>query len=421
MAGEQETVLVDTETFECQNCGGIMRFDIGRQVFLCVACRSEFTLQALSDTISEHDFRSYLERESMTVPFEGLAVVACHNCGMEISFADSQYSATCPMCGSTQIALVKQSAGIPPDGIIPFRVDRQNAQSRFRQWVKSRWFAPNDFKTRYGEGGLTGMYLPFWTYDADSVAAYSGRGGRQRKEKDKDGKEKTVTDWYPVSGVVSASFDDIQVCASYKEKNVEGVLPYGTTVNTLPFSSGYLSGYYAEVYKIRADQGFETAKGVMERELRSLADRDIRKRFDVADVQSIRPKYTGVTYKHVLLPLWSSAFGYKGKTYNYIINGETGKVSGSRPYSPGKIALAILGAILAIMLIMSLSGDADALTDCPTPYTACCLTDTYQFIEYNEQIKGEDIKWLGSDKEEIPLNGKNSEMTSCSINGREMR
>ncbi|GHS94801.1 hypothetical protein AGMMS50276_08330 [Synergistales bacterium] len=348
-------VHVNTETFVCQNCGGIMKFDIKKQAFACSACRTEYDLETLSDTVRENDFSLYLEREKATVPFEGMAVVACQQCGMEISFPETQFSAVCPMCGSTQVATAKQSAGIPPDGVIPFKIDKKDAQERFKAWVKSRWFAPNDFKKRYAEGGLAGMFLPFWTYDAYAISSYRGRGGNDRTVKDKDGKTKTVTDWYPTHGVVNASFDDIQICASQKEKNIEGILPYGTTTNTKPFSAGYLSGYYAEVYKIKADAGFESAKRIMESTLRRLAENDIMRKYDRADVQSLSTKYSNVTYKHVLLPLWSSAFGYSGKTYNYAINGETGKVSGSRPYSVVKIALAVLAlaAAVAAFYVMS--------------------------------------------------------------------
>jgi predicted RNA-binding Zn-ribbon protein involved in translation (DUF1610 family) len=346
---EQQEVHVNTETFICQSCGGIMKFSINKQKFECGACKTEYDLETLSDTVKENDFNQYHEREKATSPFQGMAVAACQNCGMEISFTESQFSTTCPMCGSTQVASAKQSAGIPPDGVIPFKVDKQDAQKKFRAWAKSLWFAPNDFKNKYAEGGLAGMFLPFWTYDAYALSRYTGRGGKNRKEKDKDGKERTVTDWTNVSGFVNASFDDIQICASNKESNIRGILPYGTTTNTKPFSTGYMSGYYAEVYKIKADTGFESAKKIMENKLRSLADKDIRRKgYDKSDVQSLSTKYSGVTYKHVLLPLWSSAFGYNGKTYGYLINGETGKVSGSRPYSMITIGLAGLGFVAAV-------------------------------------------------------------------------
>jgi len=344
---QQKEVHVDTETFICQNCGGTMKFNIQKQKFECGACKTEYDMETLSDAVKENDFNLYHERERTTVPFQGMAVVACQQCGMEISFTESQFSTTCPMCGSTQVAAAKQSAGIPPDGVIPFKVDKQDAQQKFKSWVKSRWFAPSDFKKRYAEGNLAGMFLPFWTYDAYAVSRYEGRGGKNRKEKGADGKEKTVTDWYPVRGVVSASFDDIQICASDKEKNIEGILPYGTTNNTKPFSTGYLSGYYAEVYKIKADAGFESAKRIMENKLRSLAKRDIEKRYDKSEVKSLSTKYSNVTYKHVLLPLWSSAYSYAGRIFNYLVNGETGKVTGSRPYSAIKITLALLGVVAA--------------------------------------------------------------------------
>jgi predicted RNA-binding Zn-ribbon protein involved in translation (DUF1610 family) len=324
-----------------------MKFDIKKQKFECSACKTEYDLETLSDSVKENDFNQYLERERSTVPFEGMAVVACQQCGMEISFSESQFSTTCPMCGSTQVATTKQSSGIPPDGIIPFKVDKNDAQQKFKAWIKTRWFAPSDFKRRYAEGNLMGMFLPFWTYDAYAVSRYTGRGGKDRKEKGKDGKVRTVTDWYPVRGVVSASFDDVQVCASDKEKNIDGILPYGTTTNTKPFSTGYLSGYYAEVYKIKADAGFESAKKIMERTLRNLATRDIKRTYDRAEVQTLSTKYSNVTYKHVLLPLWSSAYSYAGRIFNYLVNGETGKVSGSRPYSAIKITLAVLGAVAA--------------------------------------------------------------------------
>ena len=63
MIEQKEAVHVDTETFVCQNCGGIMKFNIQKQVFECSSCKTEYDLQTLSDTVKENDFKSYLERE----------------------------------------------------------------------------------------------------------------------------------------------------------------------------------------------------------------------------------------------------------------------------------------------------------------------------------------------------------------------
>jgi len=388
---DSNTANINTETFECENCGGLMKFNITKQIFACESCGAECeqtkAVKTDSGGIIRHDFNKYRERESSTVPFTGLAVTGCQRCGMEISFDEKQVSAVCPMCASTQVATVKQGQGVPPDGIVPFKVDKRDAQQKFKVWVKSRWFAPNDFKKKYGEGDLKGMYLPFWTYDADAVSRYSGRGGRYRRVKDKDGKERTVTDWTPVSGSVSSSFDDIQVNASKQEKVINGILPYGTNQNTKPFSASYFSGYYAEVYKIKADTAFNDAKKIMENRMRNLAAKDItRQGYDTADVNSIDTRYNNVMYRHVLFPLWESAFGYSGKTYIYMVNGETGKVNGQRPYSPAKIAAAVVAAIAALVTVIMLTGafDADAAE---LQYTEYAYNENYIYeYDYEKEM-----------------------------------
>lgn len=69
--------------------------------------------------------------------------------------------------------------------------------------------------------------------------------------------------------------------------------------------------------------------------------------------------YRRITYKHVLLPAWTSAFSYNGKQYMYIINGESGKVGGQRPYSVPKILAAVAaGAAAVIAAFLLLSGAA---------------------------------------------------------------
>ena len=340
---------VDAKTFICPSCGGTIQYDIGSRAFMCSSCRIKYEVEALSETVKEYDFSEYAERESRVILFEGLAAVRCQNCGFEITFDEQQVSAVCPMCASTQVAEVKQAAGIPPEGIIPFQIDKNKAFEQFKKWVKSRLFAPNNFKKSCREGALKGMYLPFWTYDTDSSGFYTGRGGTDRTVKDKDGKTHTETDWYNVSGVVRETFNDIQVCASEKEKEISGILPYNTVEKTVPYSPSYLSGFYTELYKIKADDAFNVARSIIEKRLNTLAKQDILRSYDRAELYEVKIKNKNVTYKHVLLPVWSSVYSYAGNLYRYFVNGETGKVSGRRPYSPLKIGLTVAAACLILI------------------------------------------------------------------------
>lgn len=356
MAKRQQTsqkVLIETENFICENCGGTMTYDIKKGVFRCEACLVEQEIPVSSGEVKEYDFSKYHEREKTTVAFEGMAVVHCQNCGCEITFSNQEIATTCRMCGSSQVATVKQQSGIPPEGIIPFRIDKYDAQQAFKKWAKKRWFAPNDFKHRCAQGQLSGMYLPYWTYDAHVTGHYYGQGGKNHLVRDKDGKTHMEIRWFPVSGKVVQDFDDILIAATQREDEIKGILPFHTTRHTVPYSPSYLSGYHAELYTLKADEGFELAKEQIEQTMYVLAEQNIRRYYEHARVHTMQTAVEEVTYKYVLLPVWASQYGYKNKTYSYFINGETGKVAGSRPYSVPKILLAILLAVLMLLLALS--------------------------------------------------------------------
>ena len=245
----------------------------------------------------------------------------------------------------------KQESGIPPEGIVPFRLDQKEAQEKFHAWIKKRWFAPNSLKKTYQEGRLTGLYIPFWTYDAKADGWFTGRGGRTRTYRDKDGHTHTTTDWYPVRGSVGQFFNDLQVCASEKSnsKYLNDVLPYDTVNDIKPYSPQYISGFQAEKYAWRGDACFRLAERMIKDALEAQArDSILAMGYDQAQVLEVQFSCSNVTYKHVLLPLWSAVFSHKGKLYQYLINGETGKVSGGRPYSAPKIVAAVLAAIAVL-------------------------------------------------------------------------
>lgn len=372
---QQEKIKTQTEGFFCPNCGGGLRHDPKKDKFLCTSCGYEGEINAVVESVQEYSFDDYQRRESESVPFAGMSVVACKQCGCEVTFDEQQTATTCPMCGSTHVDTAKQSAGIPPEGVIPFWVDKKEAAQKFRDWVKGLWFAPTKLKKSVQEGKLTGKFVPFWTYDADVTAPYTGQGGRNRTVTDKDGKETTVTDWYPTAGIVTQSFDDLAVCAVGGEgaADVEAVGPFDTVNGLKPFAHEYLAGYNAELYSIKANEGFETAKERMESTMRDLAASDIRSHYDDVRSVHITAHYTGVTYKHVLLPVWSSLFAYNGKTYRYVVNGANGNVHGQRPYSVLKILRAVLiAAIILFGAVALFSQEAEA---------AEYLTSDYSYVE----------------------------------------
>lgn len=354
-----ENKKIDTENFICENCGGTIKFDIKRQKFVCQACKAEKEMEVEQKEVQEYSFEEYKNREKENTIIEGIATAVCSSCGGEVLFEMATTATLCPMCGSSQVSEARQTGGIPPEGVIPFKIDKQDAQEKFRKWVKSRWFAPNNLKKSYGEGKLVGLYIPFWTYDAQVYASYTGQGGKDYQVEGEDGKTTTETEWTPVVGAVSQFFDDIQICASKKSEAeiIQGISPYNTSQNTVPFSLEYLSGFNAEHYSIKADEGFTKAKQIMREAMQNKAEGSIlSKGYNRTRSVSIHMTCSDVKYKHVLLPVWSAVFAYRGKQYRYLINGETGAVSGERPYSAIKIITAIIIALLVTFLVFAAVG-----------------------------------------------------------------
>lgn len=385
-------IPVQTKSFVCEACGGIMKWNIQNQQFECASCRTPGILQIAVDRVIEHDFEGYAQRDACELSFPDYQTIACQTCGATVTIEKNQTATVCPMCASSQVIPQKQEAGVPPDGIIPFKIDMQQAQQNFRGWVKKLWFAPNKLKQSYQEGKLDGMYLPFWTFDADAVGDYTGRGGNDREVEDEDGKTHTVTDWYSVSGQVSNSYNDYPVPAGDGEPThlINKILPYNTSEGSLPYSSDYLSGFSAERYTIKADTAFVQTQKHIEGDLRSRADSDILSRgFDKADVNRIDVTYYNVKYKHVLVPAWVSAFSYGSKRYTYMINGETGAVGGERPYSIPKIAAAIavgVGIIVGIFALFSLGDNSEE-----TQYTELSNKSGYVYEHRAQDIAGDEI------------------------------
>ena len=341
-------------SFRCKSCGGEVRFNVKAQVFMCESCKTCYQPELESDSVVEKDFniqKMLVSSDSLS----GVKTAECQSCGGEIFFSDRETAARCPMCGSAQLREDISKTIIKPDGLVPFAVDSADAQQGFRKYISKRFFAPSALKNAFEEGRLEGCYIPFWTFDADAEADYAGEGGRNVKVM-KDGEETTETEWFPVSGRVSKSFDDLLVCAAGENSKlmVDRLTDYDTSA-VKPYSSQYLQGYLAEYRSVEAGAAFTTAKAQMDRELLSEADSEIRRSYTVSRSTRIRSVFSNVTCKSILLPLYRASYSYGGRLYDYIINGQTGAVSAKYPKSAVKIILTLLLAAAVIAGIVLLT------------------------------------------------------------------
>ncbi len=345
--------------YYCEGCGGVMEFDIASQKLKCPNCGNSEKIKNDKSKIQEHKF-SKRAAEKLGVTEKTSQIMECKGCGAKVEIAADCTATECPYCGSKYVLADKQVESIVPDGVVTFKIDKHKAGEVFAKWIKKKWLAPGDLKNLYERDKLQGVYLPYWTFDADTVCEYYAEGGKHRKVKEKDSNgnevEKTVTDWYPVSGRVKEEFDDILVKASknLKPSLLEAIEPYNTK-ELVSYEPTYLSGYGAECYTVSLEDAHKEARDKMENELRSMSRKDVLRKYDEVRNLSVDIDYDDETYKHIMIPVYATAYNYKGNTYPVLINGQTGKISGKYPKSKAKIAIivAIIAAAIAAFVFAS--------------------------------------------------------------------
>lgn len=344
----------EIEVFTCENCGGNMVFDIKTQSLKCPYCETQVAIQAEGE-VQEYDFSFVKDLEEQSTWNDEVEVISCESCGAETVVDKHVTALHCSYCGSSHVLKTKQSAGIKPEGILPFKLEKHQAMEELAKWMKYRWLAPNDLKLLYQSDKLQAIYVPYWTYDANTFSTYTARGGRYYFEtREINGKKEQVQKvrWYPVSGQIHQFFDDVLVNAShnYNDNIMRGVELFNTD-RLQPYQSEYISGYMAERYRLGVTEGFTHAKQKMYQELEEAVRQDVLRRFDTVSGINLHTYFDDVKFKHVLLPIWTATYDYKGKQYQYIINGETGQIHGTYPYSWIKISLLIILGLIAIWFI----------------------------------------------------------------------
>lgn len=353
--------------FACGQCGANLQYKPGTRSLHCDYCGNDNEIPVLpEENPTEQDFHAILQDFSSRAPKMELSVVNCTNCGANTSLDPHIQSANCPYCANPLVVSSSHTENlILPGGILPFKLNKEEAKAMFKKWVKGLWFAPNDLKRAgHDTDRFNGIYMPYWTFDSQTETQYVGQVGTHYYETEhywatEDGKrvqrsrQVRKTRWRPVSGHVSHFFDDVLILAakSLPTKYVEKLEPWDIA-KLEAFKDAYLGGFITEKYQVGLEEGFNAAKSKMEREIQLLIKRHIGG--DEQRINYSHSEYNGITFKHILLPVYVSAFRYKNKVYRFLVNGRTGEVQGERPYSTAKIVLTILAVVIVIGALIAI-------------------------------------------------------------------
>ena len=347
----------------CVQCGADLNYDVGARSLKCPYCATENIIPVMSDAIGERDFRQFLQDAQSTKSSYQISTAKCVSCGAESTLDPNVTHDSCPFCGVPVEARAEEKFLIEPQALLPFTVPAADAQSAFKTWRKKLWFAPNALKRMSNlKQNLQGVFLPHWTFDTDCRTEYIGQRGiyywvtEHYTTTDANGKsvrrsrQVRKTRWYPASGVVTNRFDDLLVPASSSlpTKYVGALEPWGLK-DLVASDRSYMAGFKTERYTVELETGFLDAEkqmeGPIERTIRSDIGGDTQRIFDR------RTDYQGITFKHILLPVWISSYRYKTKVFRFLVNARTGEVQGERPWSAWKITGAVIAGIILLAAI----------------------------------------------------------------------
>ncbi|MBX2823085.1 MAG: primosomal protein N' (replication factor Y) - superfamily II helicase [Gammaproteobacteria bacterium] len=371
LVGEAFTRELTEKRFPCAQCGAVLHYKIGTRNLECQYCGHTNLIARSVEPIRELDLhRALRELQGSALVQPETSVITCPNCAAVFALDAHIHSGECPFCSTTVVTETGVSRPLKPKALLPFAVTAEQARESYQKWLSRRWFAPSALK-KYARADtrLNGVYIPYWTYDSDTVTAYDGDRGdvyyvKQSYTTRVNGRTVRRTRsvpkvrWTPVSGRTNRHFDDVLVGATrtLPRKITDWLEPWDLE-NLEPYTEEYLSGFSSEIYQVNLDEGFNIAQSTMERIIRGDVTRSIGG--DQQRIRRMQTQHSDTTFKHVLLPLWSAAFEFRNRTYRFVVNGRTGKTRGERPYSIVKIAFAVvlgLGVAASALYIANESG-----------------------------------------------------------------
>jgi len=355
--------------FACPSCGGEAQWNPAKKALVCPFCGTVAPMAPPVEgtgLVPEHDLVTALR----AIPDDQRGwqaekkSVKCQSCQAITVFDPTRVAQRCDFCGSSALIPFEEiKAPIRPESLLEFRLSQTDVRDKVRQWYGNRWFAPNALKARALTDTLHGIYLPYWTFDAQVHALWTAESGYHYYETENytgaDGKRQTRqvqrTRWVPSSGQLDHFFNDALVPGSkgVTAELLRKIEPFPTTTDLKPYDPGYLSGWDVEQYQIDLIAAAQNARALMDTQLQQLCAAAVPG--DTHRSLEVDPDYTAQTFKHILVPVWILAYQYGSQTYQVITNGYTGAMAGKHPLSWVKITLAVVAVLLLIAILATLS------------------------------------------------------------------
>lgn len=331
--------------YTCKNCGNYLRFDIASQKMKCDSCNSEFSVPIESGKDMTADVDDYFETKVFT----------CKNCGGELMGDTNEAVVFCSFCGASNMIEERYEKEKRPNSIIPFQVTKEECKKIYAEKIKKMPFVPKDLQDEKYINSFRAIYMPFGEYDGKSEDSIKARAQNSRMAGNTE-----YIDTYAYSANLSMNCSGFphDLSNSFEDDISEAIVPYDIS-KSVPFSTGYLAGFYGDTSDVEPNQYNEDVKDFMKENGKDVIEEEIRKRRTIDSVESgikeqIHPEVIG--NKIGLYPIWFLSYKKGDRVAYAAINGQTGKITMDAPVSMSRwLKNVILFAIPLFFLFELLS------------------------------------------------------------------
>lgn len=364
-------MFLNAVQYKCPYCGGELVFKPEQQKFGCDYCGSFFEEAEIAKMYEEvnkmaeesadpdvqtiEDENDFADIDDDNEFAEHTKLYTCDSCGAQIIADDTTAASFCYYCHNPVVLAGRLSGKYKPKSVIPFAITREKAESGFKAWCKKKWFLPRDFKSKQQLEKMSGVYVPFWLTSCTANVDFSCIGEKKRhwtsgnyditevsefavKRKGEIPFERVPTDG--ASKIEDALMDAIE---PYNYKEMRG------------FSMQYLSGFMAEKYDLDWEQVVSRAKERINDGCKQKVHETLNG-YSTTKAENMNVYYKKVDREYALMPVWFMTYQYKGKTYSFAMNAQTGKLAGTPPLSIRRLLGFCAGLFAVIATIITIIG-----------------------------------------------------------------
>jgi len=333
-------------SYLCPKCGGRTAFDIRVQELACPFCGY---VQAREKRLAADEAEQAVDYVMPTTRAYNWAQtqqrVTCGQCGAITMLPPGKTADRCPYCASNRFVKSDEMMElIDPQVIALINIDEENAKKNVKSWLGKCLLAPDDLALRHAGLDLRPSYFPFWTFDGTLEVPWSCEVNIGSNK---------YPHWERRSGTEYEFFDDILVpgLRAMTQEELERIKPFNLK-DLVEFSPDYVVGWGALTYDTPLDKASQRAQDFVKRQFMNVMYANVESGRQKRDFRANAGRWSYLTFKNVLLPLWVGTYHYQGKSYRLLVNGQTCKVGGVKSRDNIKLAVLIgIGVVVAAMLI----------------------------------------------------------------------